>query len=104
MNKAKITTRLHRTLSAFLCVSSAGIGLSLTSCTTEEGILGGALAGAAIGGIVGSADEQNRRDRRRYYNDRYYRDGGYYRNGGYYNAPRGRAYYPARPRPQPFRY
>lgn len=77
-----------------LC-SLAGSSLLLTSCTTEEGVVAGALAGAAIGGLVGHSSENSYKrsrypsnnyrtnngnrhyDDRRYGNNRRYDDGRY---------------------------
>lgn len=79
--------------SSFVILALAGSTLFLTSCTTEEGIIAGALTGAAIGGVVGHAHERDHRYRssRRYYHDspRYYRGRSYHPR---YSSYRGRSY------------
>ena len=83
--------------SALLLLSLAGSSLVFTSCTTEEGVVAGALAGAAIGGLVGHSSENKYKRNRNYYRgDRYRYDDGYrYDDYDYGYRNRGRAYYPS---------
>ena len=92
-------TKLGSTLAL---IGLSGSSLLFTSCTTEEGIVAGALAGAAIGGIVGHSQERDyKRSKRHYrnynrygYGDRYDHGNRYYREE--YYAPRRSAYRSAR--------
>lgn len=88
----KIRRRGKTLGSSFVILALAGSTLFLTSCTTEEGILAGALTGAAIGGVVGHAHERDHR----YRSSRHYYDGPrYYRGRSYhprYSFRRGRGH------------
>ncbi len=61
-----------RCLALALAIGSLGFNVS---CTTEEGVVAGALAGAALGGIIGHNQEQSHKRARHYRNRGYYDDG-----------------------------
>ncbi|MFT5191594.1 MAG: hypothetical protein ACI957_004635, partial [Verrucomicrobiales bacterium] len=45
--------------SSLMILSLAGTSFLFTSCTTEEGLIAGGLAGAAVGGLVGHSQERS---------------------------------------------
>ena len=79
---SKLRLKFNKLGSALTLLSLGGTSLVLTSCTTEEGVIAGALAGAAIGGIVGHSQESNHRRSKRHYQN----------NNSYHEAPRRSGY------------